>query len=72
MIKYCYNEPVFDGVTLIGNEVVEMTRDQVLEYYWGYWKSQMDAKLGEGHPDTNEENCLEDFLIGHWGWTKET
>lgn len=69
---YCYNEPVYDGHSIVGNEVVEMTREEILESAWAsHWKDRMEEKFGEGHPLINEVNCLSDFLVVNWGWTRE-
>jgi hypothetical protein len=72
-ILYCFNEPVYDGVTLIGNEVVEMTREEVLESAWAvHWKDRMEEKYGIGHSLINDSQCLDDFLMVYWGWCRVT
>lgn len=52
-----YNE--LDG------EVV-LTYTQVMEEYWVYWSTQM-LRAGKS-PLMTGENCLDDFLVVHWGW----
>lgn len=67
---YVYNEPVFQNGAIIGNEVIEKTEPQILEEYWDHWKSRMDAKYGEDHELTTEENCIYDWIVVNWAWEK--
>ena len=69
---YCYNEPIWDGHTVVGNDVVELTEREVLESPWAkYWMTQMLEKYGEGHPLISKETCLEDFVAVNWAWIRE-
>lgn len=68
---WCYNDPIFDGVTLIGNEVVEVTEDQIIEDYWPWWHKAMVDKFGPVHPLINRESCIDDWVASNWAWEKK-
>lgn len=67
---YCYNEPIFQGDAIVGNEVIELSEQDILSRYWNHWSSLMTCKYGEGHELITEENCIEDFLVINWAWEK--
>jgi hypothetical protein len=71
MKTYCYNEPVFHGDALVGNDLIEMTEEQILEVYWDFWKAQMIKKYGEKHFLTTKENCIGDYVIMNCAWEKK-
>jgi hypothetical protein len=51
-----------------GDPIYEtMTEDQIIEFYWTYWSSQM-RKVGRPEEMITRENCIEDFVIIHWAW----
>ena len=51
-----------------GDPIYEiMTDDQIIDYYWDYWSSQM-RKVGRPENMITRENCIEDFVIIHWAW----
>jgi hypothetical protein len=68
---YCYNEPIFQGGALIGNDVIEKTEQQILDEYWGLWNVRMVAKFGESHELITKENCIEDWVVVNWAWEKK-
>lgn len=68
---YIYNEPIFQGGALIGNEVIEKTEQQILDDYWDHWNARMIAKFGEGHELITKENCIEDWVAVNWAWEKK-
>ena len=52
MRYYCYNEPVFqvdaNGFhTVVGNEVVTVSEEDIRRDYYPYWRAQMVKKFGE-------------------------
>lgn len=71
MKTWCYNDPVFDGVTLIGNDVIEVTEEQIIDDYWPWWYRSMVEKFGPGHHLITEENCIEDWVSANWAWEKK-
>ena len=68
---YIYNEPIFHGDALVGNEIIEKTEQQILDEYWGLWNVRMVAKYGEGHELITEENCIYDLIVVNWAWEKK-
>jgi hypothetical protein len=69
MSTYSFNQPIFnDDGTLIGNEVVRMTTDQILEEYWEYWVEQMLSKFGADYEDLTTIACIEDWVVIHGAW----
>lgn len=71
MKTWCYNDPIFDGATLIGNDVVEVTEDQILEDYWSWWSKTMVERFGPMNPEITRENCIEDWVTSNWAWEKK-
>ena len=70
---YCYNEPIYDGHSIIGNDVVELTEEEILGSSWAkHWETKMVEKFGIGHPLINKETCLEDLVAVNWAWIIET
>lgn len=67
---YCYNEPIFQGGALIGNDIVEITEEGIIDLYWKFWSGKMVKKYGEGHELITKENCIDDFLMVNWAWEK--
>ncbi len=67
---YCYNEPVFHGDALVGNDLIERTEDQIISEYWDHWSSRMADKYGKGHELITRENCIEDWIALNWAWEK--
>lgn len=66
---YCFNQPVYDDDgALVGNEVVRMTTDEILEEYWEYWVKQMLEKFGADYDDLTTIACIEDWIIVHYAW----
>jgi hypothetical protein len=73
-MMYCFNQPVYDDDgALVGNEVVRMTTDEILEEYWEYWVKQMLEKFGADYDDLTTIACIEDWIIiyGAWGYNIE-
>lgn len=68
---YCYNEPIFQGGALIGNDIIEVTEDDIINLYWNFWSGKMISKYGEGHELISRENCIEDFIVVNWAWEKK-
>lgn len=68
---YCYNEPIHQGGALIGNEVLEVTEEDIINLYWAFWSGKMIKKYGEGHELITKENCIQDFLVVNWAWEKK-
>jgi len=68
---YCYNEPIFHGNALVGNDLIERTEDQIIYEYWNHWSSRMADKYGEGHELITRENCIEDWVALNWAWEKK-
>lgn len=68
---YTYNEPIFQGGALVGNDVLEKTEEQIIAEYWDHWSTRMIAKYGEGHELITKKNCIEDWVIVNWAWEKE-
>jgi hypothetical protein len=46
--------------------IINMTEQQILEFYWEFWLKQMNNKFGLNHPLINRDNCIEDFCVVHW------
>jgi hypothetical protein len=46
--------------------MIRLTRGQILEKYWPYWKGEMEKKFGPGHELITTENCLDDYIVGHF------
>lgn len=67
---YCYNEPIFQGGALIGNDLIEITEEGIIDLYWKFWSGKMIKKYGEGHELITKENCIDDFLMVNWAWEK--
>ena len=67
MKTYCfweYDEPH-------SQDPVKMTEDEVLKFYWEYWKTRMDNKFGPDYHLTTKENCIGDWVTVNWAWLKE-
>lgn len=71
MKTWCYNDPIFDGDTLIGNDVVEVTDDDIIRDYFPFWEKKMLEKYGEGHPFINRNECICDWVVCNWAWEKK-
>lgn len=61
MKKYGYHEPTENG-----DAFIIKTEQEILELFWGFWKSKMERKYGKGHVLITEENCIEDWVTVHW------
>lgn len=61
MRKFRYNTP-----TDTGNQVVQVTEEEILSTYFDYWSSQM-VKAGK-QDLISPENCIDDFVVVHWAW----
>jgi hypothetical protein len=57
--KWTYIEPDEYGEPVH----VVVSRQDILDIYWKFWKNAMDRKYGEGHELTTEDNCVEDFVV---------
>jgi hypothetical protein len=68
---YIYNEPIFHGDAFVGDEVIEITEQQILDVYWENWNKLMIAKYGEGHELITKENCIYDWIVVNWAWEKK-
>ncbi len=68
---YCYNEPTIQGGAFVGNDVIELTEENIIELYWEFWKGKMIKKYGEGHELITKENCIKDWVIVNWAWEKK-
>ena len=65
---YTFIEPADDGVTPV---YTTWTAEQILVFYWDYWKKAMDKKFGEGYYKTTKDNCVDDFVVAHWAWVSD-
>lgn len=66
MKTYCfweYDEP-------LPREPIEMTEEEILDFYWNFWKQQMDKKFGPDYHLTTKENCIDEWVIVNWAWLK--
>lgn len=61
---YSFNE--FDGEK---GWVCTMSEQEIKDYYWSYWTSQM-TKVGR-EDRISEENMLRDFVDVHWAWESD-
>ena len=75
MRYYCYNEPVFqvdaNGFhTVVGNEVVTVSEEDIRRDYYPYWRAQMVKKFGEDifAQQYSFEDCLDDWRVVNWAW----
>lgn len=69
---WVYNKPIFnDRGDLIDSEVTEITDEGILFEYWYYWAKKMEDTFGDGHPETNTENCIQDWVVVNWAWEKK-
>lgn len=60
---YCYVEPGDNNEAV----VVKRSREWLMQHYYPYWAKRMkDVGLP---PDP--EQCIEDWLVVHWGWTEQ-
>lgn len=67
---WLYNDPIYDGCTLIGNEVREVTDDEIIRDYWDWWVFKMEEKYGKGSPLVCRETCIEDWVAVNWAWER--
>lgn len=70
MKTWCYDNPVYDGEELVGNEIVEVTEDEIIQDYWPWWRAAMVEKFGLDYPEITKQNCIEDWVIVNWAWEK--
>ena len=63
-----YNDPIFDGPALIGNEVREVTDEDILRDYFPWWAKKMEEKYGKDSPLINREECISDWVVTNWAW----
>lgn len=61
---YCYNEPIDEEAK--ESRVVKLTRQEILDFYWDYWKKEMD-KAGKSDM-ISEDLCIQDFVTVNWAW----
>jgi hypothetical protein len=67
MVKLiCFNEGPSPGN--IDGEVIRMTEQEVLDYYWDHWHKLMLERYPVTSPEISVENFIEDFMIVHWAW----
>jgi hypothetical protein len=71
MRTWLYNDPIFDGPALIGNEVKEVTDDDILRDYWPWWVKKMVEKYGRESPLINRDECISDWVVTNWAWEKK-
>jgi hypothetical protein len=65
--EYIYDED--NG--LESGAVLRYTDQEILEYYWDFWKNSMWEKYDEFDPIINEENCIQDWVANNWAWPEE-
>ena len=48
--------------------VVTLSEDEIKEYYYPYWHTEMCKKYGEQHVSDNYcfSDCLDDWAVTHW------
>lgn len=59
---YSFVEPLY-GCSYVTLEVV-MTEDEIIDFYYDYWSNRLE-EIGKAD-QISRENCIEDFIIGHW------
>jgi hypothetical protein len=62
--KWRYDEPTPDG-----NRQVTKTEQEILDYYWEFWKNRMQ-ELGRDHL-ISKENCIQDWITVNWAYKVE-
>lgn len=45
---------------------IYITEEEILKFYWEYWKSRMVVKYGKDSELISEEKCIEDFCTVHF------
>lgn len=63
MDYYKYLEQGDDGITPVE---VRISKQEILDTYYEYWKSQM-VRVGK-KDQISEDSCVEDFIVIHWAW----
>jgi hypothetical protein len=72
MMRYfSYIQPIFsddDTGTLIGDEIITESEEQIRREYYPWWREQMIKKYGEEAFNRNWsfEECLNDWVVVHW------
>ena len=48
----------------VSEDYIILTEDEIIDYYWGYWTTQM-KRVGK-EDKINKEDCIMDFCTVHW------
>lgn len=69
MKYYRYIEPRDPARGNFSPEIVTMSEQEILDYYWDYWYTSMCEKFGKS--EYSKESCLRDWKTMHWAWEVE-
>lgn len=66
MRYWSYNEQLNE----IDSQVVTLSEEDILNYYWGWWYDKMCKKFGKEvvDRDYSKQDCIDDWVISHWAW----
>lgn len=68
---WCFNEPLFDNNgKFIGNKLVEITEEKILNDFWCTWEYFMEQKYGKNHYLINPIACIEEWVKINKAWLK--
>jgi len=72
MRYYRYKEPSVMNDDFSA-EIVTLSEQEILDYYWDYWYSNMCNKFGEDIVDReySKNYCLKDWCVAHRAWEVE-
>lgn len=72
MKTYLYNDPIWnDYGEVIGNQVIEITEEEILKQYWNWWCTAMIKKYGLCYSGITKQNCIDDWVMVNWAWLKD-
>jgi len=54
-------------------EIVTLSEQEILDYYWNCWYTNMCEKFGKDTVDREytKNHCLNDWCVVHWAWQVE-
>jgi len=54
-------------------EIVTLSEQEILDYYWDSWYTNMCKKFGKNAVDREytKNHCLKDWCVIHWAWQVE-
>ena len=73
MRYYRYIEPHDPTNDNFAPEIVTLSEQEILDYYWDYWYTGMCENFGKDTVDQEytKDHCLKDWKAVHWAWQVE-